>query len=104
VAGCVVVVFGDILFTPSFDLWVADRLPGDRLAGAMGAMHFFRSFGNMVGTLLAGALFDLSRTLGVPGLNWYVVAAVAAGCAVVCLVGARAEGVAAEPATLRRAA
>jgi MFS family permease len=102
--GCVVVVFGDILFTPSFDLWVADRLQGDRLAGAMGAMHFFRSFGNMVGTLLAGALFDLSRTLGVPGLNWYVVAAVAAGCALVCLAGARTEGVAAEPATLPEAA
>lgn len=103
-AGCVVVVFGDILFTPSFDLWVADRLSGDRLSGAMGAMHFFRSFGNMVGTLVAGALFDLSRTVGIPGLNWYVVSAVATGCALVCLASARHEAVDANAATLPQAA
>jgi MFS transporter, DHA1 family, multidrug resistance protein len=103
-AGCLVVVFGDILFTPSFDVWVADRLPGEQLAGAMGAMHFFRSFGNMVGTLVAGALFDLARVLGVPGLNWYVVAAVATGCALLCLASARSEAVTAEPVALPEAA
>lgn len=89
VLGCFVVVLGDILFTPSFDLWVAKELPGDRLAKAMGAMHFFRSFGNMVGTLAAGILYDLSRSLGVPGLNWYVVAAVAGLCAVFSLASGR---------------
>lgn len=103
-AGCLVVVFGDILFTPSFDLWVAQRLGGERLAGAMGAMHFFRSAGNMVGTLVAGALFDLSRTLGVPGLNWYVVAAVATGCALLCVHSVQKEVYTVEPATLPEAA
>jgi MFS transporter, DHA1 family, multidrug resistance protein len=102
--GCVVVVFGDILFTPGFDLWVADRLSGDRLTGAMGAMHFFRSAGNMVGTLVAGTLFDLSRTVGIPGLNWYVVAALATGCALVCLASARGEVAKAEPDGLPQAA
>lgn len=89
VVGCFVVVFGDILFTPSFDLWVAKQIPREGLARAMGSMHFFRSFGNMVGTLAAGALYDLARTTGIPGLNWYVVAAIAAGCAVFSLAGAR---------------
>ncbi|MFF4484901.1 MFS transporter [Streptomyces sp. NPDC001544] len=86
-AGCLTVVLGDILFVPSFDMWVARKVPEDRLAKAMGAMHFFRSAGNMAGSLLAGVLFDVSRTLGVPGGNWYVAAAVAAGCALVCLAG-----------------
>lgn len=85
VAGCLVVVFGDILFTPSFDLWVSARMAPQDLAQAMGAMHFFRSFGNMIGSIVAGALFDLSRSTGVPGLNWYLTAAVAVGCAVVSL-------------------
>lgn len=91
VAGCFAVVFGDILFTPSFDIWVSNKVPGDQLAKAMGAMHFFRSFGNMVGTLAAGALYDLSRNSGVPGVNWYVLAALAAGCAVVSLASVRRE-------------
>lgn len=86
VVGCLTVVLGEILFVPSFDIWVARRVPEDRLAKAMGAMHFFRSAGNMVGSLLAGALFDLSLSWGVPGANWYVAAVVAAGCAVICLV------------------
>ncbi|MFD7430226.1 MFS transporter [Streptomyces sp. NPDC059818] len=100
VVGCLVVVFGDILFTPSFDLWVANRMPADRLARAMGAMHFFRSFGNMIGTLSAGALYDLSRSTDTPGLNWYVVGAIALVCAGVSFLSARREGVAAatEPA------
>ncbi|GAA1228522.1 MFS transporter [Kitasatospora nipponensis] len=89
VVGCLVVVFGDILFTPSFDLWVAKQIPRENLSRAMGSMHFFRSFGNMVGTLAAGTLYDLARTTGIPGLNWYVVAAVAAGAAVFSLAGAR---------------
>ncbi|WP_053657671.1 MFS transporter [Streptomyces sp. MMG1121] len=86
VVGCLTVVLGEILFVPSFDVWVARKVPEQRLAKAMGAMHFFRSAGNMIGSLLAGVLFDLSRSLGVPGGNWYVAAAVAAVCAVVCLV------------------
>lgn len=86
VVGCLVVVLGEILFVPSFDIWVARKVPEDRLAKAMGAMHFFRSAGNMIGSLLAGALFDLSRNAGVPGGNWYVTAAVAAVCAVICLL------------------
>ncbi len=45
-------------------------------------MHFFRSAGNMVGSHLAGALFDLALSWNVPGANWYV----AAACAVICLV------------------
>ncbi|GAQ58314.1 MFS transporter [Streptomyces acidiscabies] len=90
-AGCLVVVLGDILFVPSFDMWVARRVPEDRLAKAMGAMHFFRSAGNMAGSLLAGVLFDLSGSLDLPGLNWYVAAVIAAGCAVVCLSGRTAE-------------
>jgi MFS transporter, DHA1 family, multidrug resistance protein len=101
VAGCLVVVLGDILFTPSFDLWVAGRIPADRLAKAMGAMHFFRSFGNMVGTLVAGALFDLSRLAGVPGLNWYLVGALALVCAAVSLSTVRRE---AAPVVVRDAA
>ncbi|MCM2413781.1 MFS transporter [Streptomyces sp. RKAG290] len=91
VVGCLVVVFGDILFTPSFDLWVANRMPADRLARAMGAMHFFRSFGNMVGTLTAGALYDLSHSTDIPGLNWYVVGGIALVCAAVSFLSARRE-------------
>jgi MFS family permease len=87
VVGCLTVVFGEILFVPSFDIWVGRKVPEERLAKAMGAMHFFRSAGNMVGSLLAGVLFDLSLSLGVPGLNWYVAAVVAAVCALVCLLG-----------------
>ncbi|MHC5903111.1 MFS transporter [Streptomyces sp. S6] len=90
-AGCLVVVLGDILFVPSFDMWVARKVPEDRLAKAMGAMHFFRSAGNMAGSLLAGVLFDLSGSLGLPGLNWYVAAVIAAGCTVFCLSGRTAE-------------
>lgn len=82
VVGCAVVVFGDILFTPAFDMWVSTRMSKDELARAMGSMHFFRSFGNMVGTLVAGALYDLSHRADVPGLNWYVVGVVAVLCAV----------------------
>ncbi|WP_338671450.1 MFS transporter [Streptomyces sp. SCSIO 30461] len=98
VVGCFVVVLGEILFVPSFDIWVARKVPEDRLAKAMGAMHFFRSAGNMVGSLSAGVLFDLARNTGLPGVNWYVTAAVAAGCAVVCLVG-RDEETAPAPAS-----
>ncbi|MFD3544434.1 MFS transporter [Streptomyces sp. NPDC058655] len=86
VVGCLTVVLGEILFVPSFDIWVARKVPADRLAKAMGAMHFFRSAGNMVGSLLAGVLFDLSRSAGLPGANWYVAAVVAAACAAVCLL------------------
>ncbi|WP_049648965.1 MFS transporter [Kitasatospora sp. MY 5-36] len=91
VVGALTVVLGEILFVPSFDMWIARKVPERQLAKAMGAMHFFRSAGNMAGSVLAGVLFDLSRSAGVPGANWYVDAVVAAGCAVVCLVG-RAEG------------
>ncbi|MFI2608573.1 MFS transporter [Kitasatospora sp. NPDC018619] len=94
VVGALTVVLGEILFVPSFDMWIARKVPERQLAKAMGAMHFFRSAGNMAGSVLAGVLFDLSRSAGVPGANWYVDAVVAAGCAVVCLVG-RAEGAAA---------
>ncbi|MER5541609.1 MFS transporter [Streptomyces sp. NPDC001118] len=90
VVGCLTVVLGEILFVPSFDLWIANRVPEQRLAKAMGAMHFFRSAGNMAGSLAAGILFDLSRSLDVPGGNWYVAALLAAGCALVCLTGRHA--------------
>jgi MFS family permease len=93
VLGCLTVVLGEILFTPAFDLWVAKRIPVDRLAKAMGAMHFFRSAGNMAGTLSGGLLYDLSRTSGVPGLNWYVVAAVAGMCALTGFAGLKKETV-----------
>lgn len=92
VVGCFVVVFGDILFTPSFDLWVSKKMSKDRLAKAMGAMHFFRSFGNMVGSLTAGVLFDLAKRTGVPGLNWYVAGGVALACALYCLVSTQRQG------------
>ncbi|MFH8683928.1 MFS transporter [Streptomyces lydicus] len=85
VVGCLTVVLGEILFVPSFDLWIARRVPEHRLAKAMGAMHFFRSAGNMFGSLAAGILFDLSRSLDVAGGNWYVAALLAAGCALICL-------------------
>jgi MFS transporter, DHA1 family, multidrug resistance protein len=91
VLGCFVVVFGDILFTPTFDLWVTKKIPSEQLAKAMGAMHFFRSFGNLVGTLVAGLLFDLAHRTGIPGLNWYVAAVVAAGCALFSLASAHWE-------------
>lgn len=91
VVGCFIVVLGDILFTPSFDLWVSKRIPSDRLAKAMGAMHFFRSFGNMLGTLLAGLFYDLAKTFSVPGLNWYIVAVVAVACAVFSFSSSRRE-------------
>ncbi|WP_282695035.1 MFS transporter [Streptomyces sp. CC208A] len=97
VLGCFVVVLGEILFVPSFDIWVARKVPEDRLAKAMGAMHFFRSAGNMIGSLSAGVLFDLARNTGLPGANWYVTAAVAAICAVACLAG-RDEETAPAPA------
>jgi DHA1 family multidrug resistance protein-like MFS transporter len=95
IAGCLIVIVGDILFTPSFDLWVSGRIAPDRLPKAMGAMHFFRSFGNMLGTFMAGLMFDLSRRLDSPGLNWYVVAAVAAACAVFSAASVRRERAAA---------
>ncbi|MDX2526815.1 MFS transporter [Streptomyces europaeiscabiei] len=85
VVGCLTVVLGEILFVPSFDIWVARKVPADRLAKAMGAMHFFRSAGNMIGSLLAGILFDLSLSWDVPGGNWFVAAGIAAACAFVCL-------------------
>ncbi|MBZ3900907.1 MULTISPECIES: MFS transporter [Streptomyces] len=85
VVGCLTVVLGEILFVPSFDIWVARKVPADRLAKAMGAMHFFRSAGNMIGSLLAGILFDLSLSWDLPGGNWYIAALIAAGCAFVCL-------------------
>ncbi|MET7488679.1 MFS transporter [Streptomyces sp. NPDC005538] len=88
--GCFTVVLGDILFVPSFDIWIARKVPAERLTKAMGAMHFFRSAGNMVGSLLAGVLFDLARSHDLPGANWYVAAVVAAVCAFVCL-GSRDE-------------
>nr|BFD91162.1 MFS transporter [Kitasatospora sp. Xyl93] len=97
VVGALTVVLGEILFVPSFDMWIARKVPERQLAKAMGAMHFFRSAGNMAGSVLAGVLFDLSRSAGVPGANWYVDAVVAVGCAVACLVG-RKEGGAAEAA------
>ena len=73
-----VVVLGEILFVPAFDLWVAKKVPADKLAQAMGSMHFFRSFGNMAGTFTAGVLFDLSISAGRPGLNWIITGALAA--------------------------
>jgi MFS family permease len=85
VAGCVVVVLGEVLFTPSFDIWIGRKVPEERLAKAMGAMHFFRSAGNMLGSLTAGLLFDLSRSTGVAGLNWYIVAGVACVGVAICL-------------------
>ncbi|MCC9704061.1 MFS transporter [Streptomyces sp. MNU76] len=85
VVGCLTVVLGEILFVPSFDIWVARKVPADRLAKAMGAMHFFRSAGNMIGSLLAGILFDLALSWDVPGANWYIAALIAAGCAAICL-------------------
>lgn len=91
VLGCIIVVFGDILFTPSFDLWVSKKMPKERLAKAMGAMHFFRSFGNMVGSLTAGLLFDLAVRTGIPGLNWYIAGGVALLCALFCLANANRE-------------
>jgi DHA1 family multidrug resistance protein-like MFS transporter len=99
VVGCFVVVFGDMLFAPAFDIWVSKRFPAERLARAMGAMHFFRSFGNMVGALAAGALYDVARVTGVPGLNWFLLVAIAVGCVVVSLASARTEATAeAKPA------
>ncbi|GLR12189.1 MFS transporter [Chitinimonas prasina] len=95
VLGCFLVIVGDILFTPSFDLWVSAKIPSDRLAKAMGAMHFFRSFGNMVGTFMAGLLFDLSRHVAIPGINWYIVAAIASSAAVFSYLSGRRESEAA---------
>jgi MFS family permease len=85
-AGCFVVVLGEILFAPSFDMWVARKVPEDRLAKAMGAMHFFRSAGNMAGALLAGLMFDLAVAADAPSANWFFVAAVAAVCALICVL------------------
>ncbi|WP_045557677.1 MFS transporter [Streptomyces sp. FxanaA7] len=100
VVGCLTVVLGEILFVPSFDIWVARKVPADRLAKAMGAMHFFRSAGNMIGSLLAGLLFDLALSWDVPGANWYIAALIAAGCAAVCLFsGDDVEVAAAAPET-----
>ncbi|MFC9994092.1 MFS transporter [Nocardia sp. NPDC127526] len=87
VIGAIVVVLGDILFTPSFDVWVSGKMAAERLAKAMGAMHFFRSFGNMVGSLTAGLLFEVALRAGIPGLNWYVAGAVALACALFCAAG-----------------
>ncbi|WP_200307331.1 MFS transporter [Streptomyces adelaidensis] len=97
IVGCLTVVLGEILFVPSFDIWVARKVLADRLAKAMGAMHFFRSAGNMVGSLLAGALFDLALSWDVPGANWYIAAVIAAGCAFICLLS-KDESVNEEPA------
>ncbi|MFF7387129.1 MFS transporter [Streptomyces scabiei] len=98
VVGCLTVVLGEILFVPSFDIWVARKVPADRLAKAMGAMHFFRSAGNMIGSLLAGILFDLALSWDVPGANWYIAALIAAGCAAICLFSGE-EGTAAAAET-----
>ncbi|WP_237270912.1 hypothetical protein [Streptomyces caniscabiei] len=62
-------------------------------------MHFFRSAGNMIGSLLAGLLFDLALSWDVPGANWYIAAVIAAGCAAVCLFSGDEEAVASAPET-----
>ncbi|MDT0571534.1 MFS transporter [Streptomyces sp. DSM 3412] len=100
VVGCLTVVLGEILFVPSFDIWIARKVPADRLAKAMGAMHFFRSAGNMIGSLLAGLLFDLALSWDVPGANWYIAALIAAGCAAICLFSRDEEVVASAPETV----
>ncbi|MFC3492678.1 MFS transporter [Glycomyces rhizosphaerae] len=102
-AGCFVVVLGEILFAPSFDMWVARKVPEDRLAKAMGAMHFFRSAGNMAGALLAGLMYDLAVAADAPSAHWFLIAAVAAVCALICLFSKEApaepvEETEAEPA------
>lgn len=99
VVGCLTVVLGEILFVPSFDIWIARKVPADRLAKAMGAMHFFRSAGNMIGSLLAGLLFDLALSWDIPGANWYIAALIAAGCAAICLFSRDEEVVASAPET-----
>ncbi|MFC4334114.1 MFS transporter [Salininema proteolyticum] len=80
IAGCFVVTLGEILFTPAFDIWVSKKVPEEKLTKAMGAMHFFRSAGNMAGAFGAGLLFDLALRTGIDGANWYVVAAIALVC------------------------
>ncbi|MDX3615289.1 MFS transporter [Streptomyces europaeiscabiei] len=85
VVGCLTVVLREILFVPSFDIWVTRKVPADRLAKAMGAMHFFRGAGSMIGSLPAGILFGTSLSWDMPGANWYVAALIAAGCVFVCL-------------------
>ncbi|WNZ11294.1 MFS transporter [Streptomyces sp. 11x1] len=100
--GCLTVVLGEILFVPSFDIWVARKVPADRLAKAMGAMHFFRSAGNMIGSLLAGILFDLALSWDVPSANWYIAALIAAGCAAICLFSGDETAAAVETAEEER--
>ncbi len=77
IAASVAIVMGEILFVPAFDLWVAKKVQPEKLAQAMGSMHFFRSFGNMAGTFTAGVLFDLSFAVGSPGVNWILIGALA---------------------------
>ena len=80
VVASVLFVIGEILFSPSFDVWLSSNA-SENIDRAMGTQHFFRSLGNMVGTSSAGMAYDLARLLNLPGLNWIILSGLALICA-----------------------
>jgi MFS transporter, DHA1 family, multidrug resistance protein len=83
IVGSMTIVFGEMLFIPSFDIWVSSKAAeqqGGNVDRAMGTMHFFRSAGNLAGACSAGLTFDLARHTHIPGLNWLLMAGVSGLC------------------------
>lgn len=77
ILGCIGIALGQILFAPALDLQVAKSVSKENMAQAMSAMHFYRSFGNMIGTFCAGILFDLGNSLHQTNLSWISMALLA---------------------------
>jgi MFS family permease len=73
-------VISEMLFVPSFDVWISERKELTSSNRAMGTVHFFRSAGNMVGTSTAGIMFDVSRHFNYPGLNWIALGILGSFC------------------------
>ncbi|HLB57048.1 MAG TPA: MFS transporter [Coxiellaceae bacterium] len=85
VIGCILIALGQIFFTPALDILVSRSVGKENMGKAMSAMHFYRSCGNMLGTLCAGILFDLGRTTHMFNLSWIAYAVIAFSLAIACV-------------------
>ncbi|OGT45080.1 MAG: hypothetical protein A3E82_01010 [Gammaproteobacteria bacterium RIFCSPHIGHO2_12_FULL_38_11] len=77
VIGSIMMALGQILFAPALDLLVSQSVVKENMGKAMGAMHFYRSLGNLIGALFAGILFDLGKKLHFSELSWLFLVVIA---------------------------
>lgn len=91
VSGCVLIALGQIFFAPALDMHVSRSVGKDNMGKAMSSMHFYRSFGNMIGTISAGILFDIGNRFHIFNLSWIVFAIIAFILTVGCFAQARAR-------------